>query len=58
MRTDLGLPTAIEPPSICGVTQKTLTLYWFSESVQHFGSAAKTFRIETSGDGKVRERLS
>ena len=53
MKTDLGLPSVVKKPLVSGVTKNSLTLYWYNESIHHFGSAAKKFRIETTGDGEV-----
>lgn len=57
MKTDLGLPSVVKKPLVSGVSKNTLTLYWYNESIRHFGSAAKIFHIETSGDGEVYKEM-
>lgn len=52
MKTDMGLPSTCELPLVCGVTPRTLSIYWFSQSIKHYGSAPTSFIIEISGNGK------
>ena len=52
MKTDMGLPSTCELPLVCGVTPRTLSIYWFSQSIRHYGSAPTSFIVEVSGNGK------
>ena len=53
--TERGLPGEVEIPKICGCSERSLTIYWFTPNPKAFAGASMLFEAGTSGEGKSFE---